>query len=128
MKICKGCGTDDPSLFYETHGTRWCRSCFAQKYVVPGRERLLQAKLAREECMDCGLKVTPDTGVCFDWDHTGDNKEFNVSQMLTCSLATFVTEISKCELVCANCHRLRTKSRGRRWAKGGRPRKIGTPA
>jgi hypothetical protein len=122
MKPCKGCGTEDPSNFYETQGSRWCRPCFGLRYVAPGRERLLQAKLARGSCVDCGLPVTAENAVCFDFDHIGDDKRFNVSKMMTCAESTFRTEIAKCEMVCSNDHRIRTKTRGRRWKKGGRPR------
>lgn len=123
MKVCKSCGTDNPEEFYPTQGTLYCRPCFGTRYIEPGRERLFQAKLARGKCADCGLEVTKENAVCFDWDHLGD-KRWNVSRMMTCSLANFNREIAKCELVCSNDHRIRTKARGRQWAKGGRPTKA----
>jgi len=65
-------------------------------------------------CMDCG-------GV-FDWcamdfDHRPDEeKEFAISRMsryLATSerLSLIEKEIAKCDLVCSNCHRVRTKKR-----------------
>jgi hypothetical protein len=52
-----------------------------------------------------------------DFDHMGGHhKKNNVSRMMLtdCSLKTIKEEIKKCELVCANCHRIRTfRRRGR---------------
>jgi hypothetical protein len=123
MKACKICGTSDPADFYETQRSHYCRPCWTSRYIQAGRDRLFQAKTARGECVDCHLKVTEQNACAFDWDHLGD-KRWNVSMMMSCSLSSFNTEIAKCELVCSNCHRIRTKTRGRTWAKGGRPRKV----
>ena len=110
MRSCKGClGTDN---FYPTQATAYCRSCFNDRYFEPGRKRLLAAKLARGACADCWLVVTPENSCVFDWDHLRD-KRWNVGKMISCSVASFTTEIEKCELVCSNCHRLRTQVRRR---------------
>lgn len=47
------------------------------------------------------------------FDHTGSDKESNVSDMAnrSLSLARTKNEIAKCELVCANCHAVRTWER-----------------
>lgn len=58
-----------------------------------------------------------DCGDCFpyyvmDFDHIGD-KEFAISRFhnLTNSFEKVKEEMAKCELVCANCHRVRTFKR-----------------
>ena len=132
-KTCKGCGTDKPEDFYETQSSLYCRPCWTTRYVQAGRDRLLRAKLERSECVECHLKVTEKNSCVFDFDHlppregalsSDGDKRWSVSQMTSCSLASFTSEIAKTELVCSNCHRLRTKARPRSWAKGGRPRTI----
>lgn len=123
MKSCKNCSTANPTDFYETQSTSYCKTCFKSKYFAPGRIRLLAAKLERGECKDCGLKVTPENASVFDFDHVQDKKR-TVSNMTTAPTKTFEEEIGKCELCCSNCHRLRTKSRGRTWMSPGRPRKV----
>lgn len=123
MLPCRNCGTEDASHFYETQGSRYCKPCHIARYFDPGRARLLEAKLARECCVDCKLVVTAENACVMDWDHLSD-KKWNVGKMTSCSLSSFNAEIAKCELVCAVCHRLRTQARGRTWAKGGRPRKA----
>jgi hypothetical protein len=44
-----------------------------------------------------------------DFDHRNiTDKMFTVSQRLVCSLERLIAEVDKCDLVCANCHRIRT--------------------
>ena len=64
------------------------------------------------KCLDCGFKGNDHPEV-LEFDHIGNNKEFNVSEFhsQTSSLNKVKEEIKKCELVCANCHRIRTASR-----------------
>ncbi len=59
-------------------------------------------------CTDCsGLFPA----VCMDFDHLRD-KTYNVSVMRgDHSWETLMAEIAKCELVCSNCHRVRTRDR-----------------
>ena len=129
-KTCINCGEADQSKFYETQTSRYCKDCHKARYFGRGRARCLAAKLARVECRDCHLKVTEDNASIFDFDHTQE-KRLNVSSMVTYKDETFNEELKKCELVCANCHRLRTMRRGYFRGGFGRPRKTSpgeTPA
>ena len=60
-------------------------------------------------CMDCGNSYPTE---CMDFDHRdGNNKSFNVSNSTHLSEEVLLEEIAKCDLVCANCHRIRTRKR-----------------
>lgn len=60
-------------------------------------------------CADCGVQYPP---CVMDFDHIEDNKIANVNKfMVDANIDTMVTEILKCEVVCSNCHRLRTYKR-----------------
>src|SRR6185503_2941602 len=49
---------------------------------------------------------------CTDWGHVRGEKSFNIGQLTAhTSWTRVLEEIAKCELVCANCHRLRTERR-----------------
>lgn len=48
-----------------------------------------------------------------DFDHVHGAKLANISDMKTGSLERLLREMRKCDVVCANCHRLRTLAR--RW-------------
>lgn len=69
------------------------------------------AALKMHPCLDCGF--VPVDACQMDWDHVDGVKVNGVSQLVALgSMSRVLDEISKCELVCANCHRLRTKTRG----------------
>ena len=60
-------------------------------------------------CMDCGGTFPTE---CMDFDHRdGLDKSFNVSNSTHLSEEVLLEEIAKCDVVCANCHRTRTKNR-----------------
>ncbi len=125
VRTCYKCQVERPlKMFYvgienrraEREGrSQWrmhCRSC--QQTINTARRKPRQdhadaVKLAAG-CADCGIKsVHPEI---YDFDHTGDDKSDSVSQLMTKgSFEAFVAEIAKCEVVCANCHRIRTRSR-----------------
>lgn len=61
-------------------------------------------------CKDCGNVFPP---ICMDFDHVKSGKLFNISAAGFKGLGKerILEEISKCELVCSNCHRLRGEVR-----------------
>ena len=65
---------------------------------------------AERGCYDCGGFFPPEA---MDWDHRpGTVKSFDVSDSMgSRSFDAIADEIAKCDLVCANCHRVRTKAR-----------------
>lgn len=68
------------------------------------------AALKNRPCSDCGLRFDP---VAMDFDHVRGNKRKDVSVMAHTGypLRLILAEIVKCELVCSNCHRVRTLKR-----------------
>lgn len=63
----------------------------------------------RRGCTDCGYNKHPDA---LEFDHMpGSVKLFPVGGNVTRSRSAVLAEIAKCEVVCANCHRIRTAIR-----------------
>lgn len=63
-------------------------------------------------CMDCKIIFHP---VCMEYDHREPkDKLHDISYMVSSGYKhdTILAEISKCDLVCANCHRMRELKRG----------------
>lgn len=62
-------------------------------------------------CVDCGLFYP---ACAMDFDHVRGEKSFGIAVGIEGGRAwpTILAEIEKCELVCANCHRIRTFVRG----------------
>jgi hypothetical protein len=71
------------------------------------KQRLVEIKES-SGCKDCG----ESNPIVLDFDHLKD-KKYNVSRMIHdgFSWKAIKKEIEKCEVVCANCHRIRTYNR-----------------
>lgn len=66
-------------------------------------------ELKSKPCTDCGHAFPPE---CMDFDHVKGKKIIKIStHRMYHRWETLLKEIAKCELVCANCHRIRTKKR-----------------
>ena len=65
-------------------------------------------KAKSQPCMDCGQKFPEE---CMDFDHR-ENKLYTIANMKGNKIEKLIEEIAKCDIVCANCHRTRTKNRG----------------
>lgn len=60
-------------------------------------------------CMDCKNSYPSE---CMDFDHVKGDKVEKISQMVMHGKwEDVLIEIEKCEIVCSNCHRIRTKMR-----------------
>ena len=60
-------------------------------------------------CMDCKQGFSP---CCMDFDHRDPSlKTSIVSKMVVYGRNRLKREIAKCDIVCANCHRIRTHKR-----------------
>ena len=78
-----------------------------REYMRKMREQVRQYIMEQKNkpCHDCGLSFPP---VCMDYHHDGDkNFEIGASTNTTINLEKIQTEIDKCVLLCACCHRLR---------------------
>ena len=71
------------------------------------KKKLADIKTA-SGCVDCG----ENNHIVLDFDHLRD-KKYNVSRMIHdgFSWKAIMNEIKKSEVVCANCHRVRTYAR-----------------
>lgn len=59
-------------------------------------------------CADCGHAFP---ACAMDMDHVTAAKRGNLSDLLHLPPPAFAAELSRCEPVCANCHRVRTQAR-----------------
>ncbi len=140
VKYCPKCMLDkELSEFYQRKKHRAgeyyerCKDCMRSRgrnYYHINHERQLMLALQRKEryrqerkrfieklkqgkpCLDCKRLFPP---YVMDYDHKeGNLKVASISWMVlhdTSNLEKIKLEIEKCELVCANCHRIRTHDR-----------------
>lgn len=126
MKICTKCQVERPlAVFPRKRGTRGticneCQRTYTRKHYLANKaEYLKRNKIKRERlrqflrnlkeaapCPDCGVRYPY---YVMEFDHQRD-KLFNVGEYAANnnSWRVLKEEIAKCEIVCANCHRLRT--------------------
>ena len=84
-----------------------------QKAYLAQYLRDLKTKTA---CIDCGINYPY---YVMDFDHVRGVKQANVMELVsTLSKKRIDLEIAKCEIVCSNCHRIRTHMR--KMAKNGK--------
>lgn len=78
------------------------------------RIKLRIAEIKDVPCMDCEGRFHP---ACMEFDHVNDDKIQSIARMAgECRPWELIeAEIAKCEIVCANCHRLRTVLRSGAW-------------
>ena len=73
------------------------------------RREMVNAIKLDAGCADCGYDQHP---VALDFDHLPQHKKsFDISRSLTIAWTRILAEIAKCDVVCANCHRIRTYER-----------------
>ena len=106
--ICKTCGV---SLLVEgkkaLKGAK-CMKCHSKAQIERRRvKRTAAIEFLGNKCLDC-QQVFPEP--CYDFHHTDPTqKDESVAILIRDNrkLETILNEASKCELLCANCHRLR---------------------
>lgn len=64
-------------------------------------------------CLDCGFSDLSRPEV-FDFDHVGEKLDNIATLINKKGWDVIQAELDQCELVCSNCHRTRTKTRGYR--------------
>jgi len=115
---CKDCISENNRRYYEANRHRQkSKSYQYQQKLKQNKERMHDYLILKYEsipCMDCDT-IFP--WCAMDWDHRpGEVKEFTISsegwaKATPERIAKFEHEITKCDLVCANCHRIRTWKR-----------------
>lgn len=103
---CTVCNKEQKARWYK-------RNRESQLVAIRERKRGLRAfvsELKKLPCTDCGNSFHP---VAMDFDHTSNDKVRTVSDLvkLGVSKENLLKEIAKCDLVCSNCHRVRTWER-----------------
>jgi len=127
-KQCGKCRCWLPLELFNRAGSghqHWCRTCFKKYFQARGdvhRQQSLAAKnrrvgrlrrhvlrhLQSHPCLDCG---EADPAV-LEFDHVGQKKGCISALILEGADTDLIdSEIAQCEVVCANCHRIRTARR-----------------
>ena len=141
MKECPRCGKRLPLSKFgvRTNGKpqHWCRGChcaYQREYYERNKEYYLAIQNERVKrnrdgirqakqvpCEDCGKRYPH----VMDFDHRpGETKSFNLAitaGQTRLSWEKIAAEIAKCDVVCANYHRIRTHRRRTKSMSEGKP-------
>lgn len=89
---------------------KYVRTEYQREWARRRRERnrkLVQDYKVEKGCADCGYN---GHHAALEFDHISDNKVQNVATLMGKEKALW-EEIAKCEVVCSNCHSIRTWNR-----------------
>lgn len=102
-KFTCDCGKQyEPNPKYKDFRVK-CDVCIKKTKAADVKRRLVE--YLGGKCVDCGLSGPP---VIYDFDHINPSeKSFKVSGKAIYRWKELIKEIHKCQLRCANCHRLR---------------------
>lgn len=103
---CKACRA---VIDHELYERRVGRSVPRHLIARSGNRAWLVSLKQSRPCTDCGKTYPPQA---MQWDHLpGSPKVGDVSALMRLTRAELLEEIAKCELVCVNCHTMRTVRR-----------------
>lgn len=101
---CKGCSKVKDKKCYDGSPTRKIKVVDRRKKIRLDHQQFILDYLRNHPCVDCGEDRIP----CLDFDHVRGTKIQDVPKLIGGSLNRLISEIKKCEVRCANCHRIRT--------------------
>ncbi|MBI4036972.1 hypothetical protein HY385_00935 [Candidatus Daviesbacteria bacterium] len=110
---CKNCFKERGRKYYhDNHARQLTLALNRKQRYKEERRRFLEEIKKNKPCVDCGKIYQPWV---MDFDHRdGEVKVASISWMAlhdTSNIEKIKSELSKCDLVCANCHRQRTHNR-----------------
>lgn len=120
-KVCTSCSQElsiEKFKFRSNSGRQsgqrhsMCNRCLYVKYTRPlveEKTKEIHDYQMEKGCADCGFKGHP---AALEFDHVSGEKSFNIGEQVgNRSRKTLWEEIAKCDVVCANCHAIRTANR-----------------
>ena len=119
--FCRHCKTIYQRRYYINN-----KSTIHDKYIEIRRvktkenHRFLKELLEKSECVDCGY----NNPMALEFDHRDPKlKTYEIGKILHKSIDLIKLELDKCDVVCANCHNIRTirQQNSWRWKIWGKP-------
>ena len=111
---CKYCQAEANKKHYQNNKQIYVERAITRNHrVIAENQRKLYAYLSEHPCVDCGLADIR----CLEFDHVRSKKLSNIAELLNSPLpwVTIENEITKCDVRCANCHRIKTHKRSKDW-------------
>jgi hypothetical protein len=105
QSYCKECGKRLTRSHYRNNKRQYLDRN-VRSYM---KRRELMRQIKSRACADCGIQYP---FYVMDFDHReGETKEYELNRVDRMTTRALLREIEKCDVVCANCHRVRTYKR-----------------
>lgn len=105
QSYCRECG----KLLTRSHYKQNKRQYLDRNVRSYMKRRELVRQIKSRACADCGIQYP---FYVMDFDHRqGETKEYELNRIDRMTKRALLREIEKCDVVCANCHRVRTYKR-----------------
>jgi hypothetical protein len=105
QSYCKECGNKLTRSHYRNNKRQYLDRNL-RSYL---KRRELVRQIKSRACADCGIQYP---FYVMDFDHReGETKEYELNRVDRMTTRALLREIEKCDVVCANCHRVRTYRR-----------------
>lgn len=103
---CKQCKKDKNSKYYKMKSGEW-QAERKRKSKLANKLKLDQSRQIIQQAKECGCKICGEKSFCcLDFHHLNpEAKDYNVSELRNHLPEQLINEISKCIVLCANCHR-----------------------
>jgi len=109
QSFCKTCKSRYNKNWYQKNKEKHKSDVAKNNKIRYSEYRDIIRPMKEQPCVDCGNKYPY---YVMDFDHLEDCEKIeNISQMKGWSKDKLLDEIAKCEIVCSNCHRIRTFKR-----------------
>ena len=108
-KVCRDCKAEYNRRWYDANREKQVRCVMRNNERYRRRIADLLLELKRGPCTDCG-SIHP---MAMEFDHVWGVKDTIIAYAARrhFSLQRLMAELAKCQLVCSNCHRVRTAGR-----------------
>lgn len=102
------------TVIYKAIRRKWLKTPAGRAYRLRAamtryrkQKQWIDSYKLKKGCKECGFNKWPE---CLDFDHKNPKlKKFSISQNLVKSKKALLKEIKKCQILCANCHRHKSK-------------------
>ena len=106
---CRDCKASYQRQWYERNRARHIANVAVIKKKLRAEHRRIVVAAKSRPCADCGFRYPPHV---MDFDHVRGTKRWEIGRAKgAVTTAALREEIAKCDVVCANCHRVRTHQR-----------------
>lgn len=106
---CRDCKAAYQRQWYQRNRARHIANVNEVRRRLRREHQRIVAEAKSRPCADCGVVYPPHV---MDFDHVRGSKQWAIGGMKgTVSTRALLDEIAKCDVVCANCHRIRSHRR-----------------